>query len=83
MTKNEREDLATVARIVAQRDPSTDPVPSNPQIAAHIAELREECGLVLRVLKAQPDAAIVLVTNGEDGPFLMVVSADHLQKTIH
>lgn len=83
MTKNEREDLATVARIVAQRDPRTDPAPSNPQIAVEIARLREDCGLELRVLKAQPDAAIVLVTNGEDGPFLLVVSADNLPKTIH
>lgn len=83
MTDNEREDIATVARIVAQRDPSTDPVPNNPQIAAQIAALRKDCGLELRVLKAQPDAAIVLVTNGEDGPFLMIVSADHLPKTIH
>ncbi|MGQ7956391.1 hypothetical protein ACUTAF_01495 [Pseudomonas sp. SP16.1] len=75
--------LATVARIVAQRDPSEDPVPGNPQIAARIAELRKEGGLALRVVKAQPDAAIVLVENGADGPFLMVVSADNLPMTKH
>ena len=75
--------LATAARIVAQRDPSEDPAPSNPQIAARIAELRKEGGLVLRVVNAQTDAAIVLVENGDDGPFVMVVSADHLPITKH
>ena len=75
--------LAVVARIVAQRDPDDDPAPSNPQIAARIAELREQGGLVLRVVNAQTDAAIVLVENGDDGAFLMVVSADHLPITKH
>ena len=75
--------LSAMARIVSQRDPGTDPVPSNPQIAARIAELRKDGGLVLRVVKAQPDAAIVLVENGDDGPFVMIISADHLPITRH
>lgn len=77
---NDNEAIATVARIVAQRDPSADPVPSNPELAARIAELREECGLELRVLKAQPDAVVVLVTNGDPAPFFMSILAD---KTLH
>ncbi|MFY1052177.1 hypothetical protein ACOQNP_11235 [Ectopseudomonas khazarica] len=75
--------LSALVRIVSQRDPGTDPVPSNQQLAARIAELRKDGGLVLRVVKAQADAAIVLVENGDDGPFLMVVSADHLPITKH
>lgn len=80
---NDDEVIGAVARIVALRDPSEDPAPSNPQIAARIAGLRKEGGLELRVVKDQPDAAIVLVENGADGPFLMAVSADHLPITKH
>lgn len=80
---SEAEVLATAVRIVALRDPGADPVPSNPQIAARIAELRKDGGLVLRVVNAQTDAAILLVENGDDGPFVMVVSADHLPITKH
>ena len=70
--------LAQLLTQLPRRENST----LSPTLAARLVEL-EACGLEYEVIITQPDLVVLLVTNGDPGPFLLTVSIDNLPKTEH